>query len=253
MKKETNANPIVLVTGGSRGIGRATCLAFAKAGYDVAVNYAGNQAAAEDTAQACRELNPEGKVAVYAANVADADAVDAMFKAVKADFGALDVLVNNAGITRDGLFMRMKDGDWNDVLQCDLSAHARLTQLAISKMMRRRSGRIISIASIVGETGNAGQANYAAAKAGLIGFSKALAKEAAARGITVNCVAPGFVATDMTAALKPEQLKAWTDTIPLKRAATASDIAGAVVFLASDLASYITGTVIDVNGGLYCG
>jgi 3-oxoacyl-[acyl-carrier protein] reductase len=237
----------VLVTGASRGIGAAIAKAFIDLGAKVC-----GTATSESGAQKITEaLGANGKGLVM--NGLEPASIDAMYaKAEEFLGGAPDVLVNNAGITRDGLFMRMKETDWNDIIQCDLNAHVRVTQLAVPKMMRRRSGRVVSIASIVGESGNPGQTNYSAAKAGLIGFSKSLAKEVAARGITVNCVAPGFVATDMTAALKPEQLKAWTDTIPLKRAATADDIAGAVVFLASDLASYITGTVLDVNGGLYC-
>jgi len=186
-------------------------------------------------------------------NSLDKQTVEDCFNAVVADAGACpDIIINNAGITRDTLFMRMKDQDWSDVLQCNLFACVQMCKLAIGPMMKKRAGRIINISSIVGQDGNAGQCNYAAAKAGLIGFSKSLAKEVGSRGITVNCIAPGFVATDMTAALNEEQLKAWTNSIPLKRAASVDDIAGAAVFLASDLAAYITGSTIDVNGGLHC-
>ena len=186
-------------------------------------------------------------------NSLDSKTVEECYSAVVADAGTCpDVLVNNAGITRDTLFMRMKDEDFMAVMQCNLLACVQLCKLCVSPMMKKRAGRIINISSIVGQDGNAGQTNYAAAKAGLIGFSKSLAKEVGSRGITVNCVAPGFVATDMTAALNEEQLKAWTNTIPLKRAATPEDIANSVVFLASDMASYITGSTIDVNGGLHC-
>ncbi|MQM73377.1 MAG: 3-oxoacyl-[acyl-carrier-protein] reductase [Eubacteriaceae bacterium] len=250
MKKETNANPIVLVTGGSRGIGRATCLAFAKAGYDVAVNYAGNQAAAEDTAQACRELNPEGKVAVYAADVADADAVDAMFKAVKADFGALDVLVNNAGITRDNLIALTKPEDFDAVVATDLRGVFLCMKAASRIMMRQRHGRIINVSSVVGLRGNAGQVSYSAAKAGVVGMTKSLAKELGRRNITVNAVAPGFIQTDMTGALDDKQKAAATQNIPLNRLGTPEDIAGVIAFLASDAAAYITGQVLPVDGGM---
>ena len=237
----------VLVSGASRGIGKAIALAF----HELGATVYGTATSEKGAAAITEYLGGQGCGLVM--NGLEPQSVAKLYEDVEAKAGNCpDVLVNNAGITRDTLLMRMKDEDWNAVIQCNLNAHVQLSKLCAAKMMRRRSGRIISIASIVGETGNAGQTNYAAAKAGLIGFSKSLAKEVASRGITVNCVAPSFVATDMTAALKPEQLKAWTDTIPLKRAATADDIAGAVVFLASDLASYITGTTLDVNGGLYC-
>ncbi len=238
---------LVLVSGASRGIGRAIAERFAELGATVCGTATSEKGAASITEYL------QGKGYGFVMNGLESESVDKLFADVQEKCGsAPDILVNNAGITRDTLFMRMKEQDWADVLQCNLNSHVKLSKLCVAAMMKKRAGRIISIASIVGETGNAGQCNYAAAKAGLIGFSKSLAKEVGSRGITVNCVAPGFVATDMTAALKPEQLKAWTDSIPLKRAATADDIAGAVIFLASEMGSYITGTTLDVNGGLYC-
>ncbi|MBE6422323.1 beta-ketoacyl-ACP reductase [Succinivibrio dextrinosolvens] len=238
---------IVLVTGASRGIGKGIAQAFEQLGATVYGTATSEKGAAGIT----EYLNGHGKGFVM--NSLDKQTVEDCFNAVVADAGACpDIIINNAGITRDTLFMRMKDQDWSDVLQCNLFACVQMCKLAIGPMMKKRAGRIINISSIVGQDGNAGQCNYAAAKAGLIGFSKSLAKEVGSRGITVNCIAPGFVATDMTAALNEEQLKAWTNSIPLKRAASVDDIAGAAVFLASDLAAYITGSTIDVNGGLHC-
>ncbi|MGN0902660.1 MAG: 3-oxoacyl-[acyl-carrier-protein] reductase, partial [Succinivibrio sp.] len=238
---------VVLVTGASRGIGKAIAAAFKDHGATVYGTATSQKGADGITA----ELAGKGKGFVM--NSLDKNSVEECYKAVVADAGTSpDILVNNAGITRDGLFMRMKEEDWNDVLQCNLFACVQLAKLCVSPMMKKRAGRIISISSIVGQDGNPGQCNYSAAKAGLIAFSKSLAKEVGSRGITVNCVAPGFVATDMTAALNEEQLKTWTDSIPLKRAATAEDIAASTLFLASDMASYITGSTIDVNGGLHC-
>ena len=238
---------IVLVTGASRGIGKGIAQAFEQLGATVYGTATSEKGAAGIT----EYLNGHGKGFVM--NSLDKQTVEDCFNAVVADAGTCpDIIINNAGITRDTLFMRMKDQDWSDVLQCNLFACVQMCKLAIGPMMKKRAGRIINISSIVGQDGNAGQCNYAAAKAGLIGFSKSLAKEVGSRGITVNCIAPGFVATDMTAALNEEQLKALTNSIPLKRAASVDDIAGAAVFLASDLAAYITGSTIDVNGGLHC-
>ncbi|MCH4072270.1 3-oxoacyl-[acyl-carrier-protein] reductase [Pseudoramibacter sp.] len=250
MKDTTNATPVVLVTGGSRGIGRATCLAFAKAGYDVAVNFAGNESAAQETADACRALNPEGKIAVYRADVADADAVDALFKKIKADYGRLDVLVNNAGITRDNLIALTKPEDFDAVIATDLRGVFLCMKAAGRMMMRQRHGRIINVSSVVGLRGNAGQVSYAAAKAGVIGMTKSLAKELGRRNVTVNAVAPGFIQTDMTDALDDKQKDAAAKDIPLNRLGTPEDVAGVIAFLASDAASYITGQVIPVDGGM---
>lgn len=239
---------VALVTGASRGIGHAVALEMAKAGADVVVNYSGSEAAAQQTVEQIEAL---GRKAIkIKANVGDADEVQAMVDEAQATFGHIDILVNNAGITRDGLLMRMKDADWDDVININLKG-VYLTTKAVSKlMMKQRSGRIINMTSVSGVTGNAGQANYAAAKAGVIGFTKTCARELASRGITVNAVAPGFIQTDMTDVL-PEKVKEGVATsVPLGRMGQPEEIAGVVTFLATDFASYITGQVLNVDGGM---
>ena len=237
-----------LVTGASRGIGRAIALRLAAEGARVAINYAGNVKAAEEVKAAIEAAG--GTAILCRADVADSAAVEAMVADVAKEFGAIDILVNNAGITRDTLLMRMKDEDFAKVLDTNLKGVFYCTKAVSKLMMKKRSGRIVNMASVVGLVGNAGQTNYAAAKAGVIGFSKSAAKELASRGITVNAVAPGFIGTDMTADL-PESVKekALSD-IPLGRAGQPEDVANAVLFLASDQASYITGQVVNVDGGM---
>ena len=237
-----------IVTGGSRGIGRAVSLLLAREGANVAIVYAGNTAAAEDTKQ---QAEARGAVAaVFQCDVADEQAVTDMVKAVKTQFGSVDILVNNAGITRDGLLMRMKEADWQAVLDTNLTGVYHCTKAVSKLMMKQRHGAVINLSSVVGETGNAGQANYAAAKAGIIGFTKAVAKELASRNIRVNAVAPGYVETDMTAGLPDSAKEDMLRSIPLGRPATADDVAQAVLFLASDQARYITGQVLNVDGGM---
>ena len=237
-----------LVTGASRGIGRAIALRLAAEGARVAINYAGNVKAAEEVKASIEAAG--GTAILCRADVADSAAVEAMVADVAKEFGAIDILVNNAGITRDTLLMRMKDEDFAKVLDTNLKGVFYCTKAVSKLMMKKRSGRIVNMASVVGLVGNAGQTNYAAAKAGVIGFSKSAAKELASRGITVNAVAPGFIGTDMTADL-PESVKekALSD-IPLGRAGQPEDVANAVLFLASDQASYITGQVVHVDGGM---
>ena len=237
-----------LVTGASRGIGRAIALCLAAEGARVAINYAGNVKAAEEVKAAIEAAG--GTAILCQADIADSAAVEAMIADVVKEFGAIDILVNNAGITRDTLLMRMKDEDFAKVLDTNLKGVFYCTKAVSKLMMKKRAGRIINMASVVGLVGNAGQTNYAAAKAGVIGFSKSAAKELASRGVTVNVVAPGFIGTDMTAGL-PESVKEKMLTdIPLGRMGEPEDVANAVLFLASDQASYITGQVVNVDGGM---
>ena len=237
-----------LVTGGSRGIGRAICLELARQGANVAVNYAGNAKAAEETVEACKALGVQA-VAIQA-DVADAAACEAMVKEVLARFGRLDILVNNAGVTRDGLMPMMKEADWDAVLDTNLKGAFHCMKAVYRPMMKQKYGRIVNLSSIVGLRGNAGQANYAASKAGLIGLTKSMAKELAARNVTVNAVAPGFIDTDMTAALPEKAREAMLTTIPMGRLGQAEDVAKAVAFFAGDDSAYVTGQVLCVDGGM---
>lgn len=238
-----------LVTGASRGIGRAIAIALAEAGADVAINYSGSEAAAAETAEAVEALGR--RAIVLKANVGKSDEFEAMVKEVIAQFGAVDILVNNAGITRDNLIMRMKEDEFDQVIETNLKGVFNGIKAVTRSMMKQRSGRIINISSVVGVLGNPGQANYVAAKAGVIGLTKASARELASRGITVNCVAPGFIQTEMTDKLPEETRQALSGQIPLARLGDPSDIANAVRFLASDASAYMTGQTIHVDGGMY--
>lgn len=237
-----------LVTGASRGIGRATALALARKGYAVAVNYAGSEKAAEEVKAAIEAEG--GRAIVVKGDVSKADDVAAVFAEVKKGFGRLDVLVNNAGITRDGLLLRMKEENWDAVIDIDLKSCFLTVKAAAPLMMKQRKGSIVNISSVVGIMGNIGQINYSAAKAGVIGLTKTAARELAARGIRVNAVAPGFIETSMTEVI-PEKIKeGMIHSIPLGRMGQAEDVARAVCFLASDEAEYITGQVLKVDGGM---
>lgn len=245
----------VVVTGGSRGIGRAICLALAAPDTHIYFNYFSpvnpdaEMAAAAETEKLVAAA--QGTATGRSVNVAVENEVEGFFEEVLTATGRIDVLVNNAGITKDGLLVRMKETDWDMVLDINLKGAFRCTRIAAKAMMKQRYGRIINMASVVGVTGNAGQANYAASKAGLIGLTKTAAKELASRGITVNAVAPGFIETDMTALLPEKARNAMLDQVPLGRAGTPEDVAGVVAFLVSDRASYLTGQIIHVSGGMY--
>jgi 3-oxoacyl-[acyl-carrier protein] reductase len=242
------AGQVALVTGASRGIGRAIALELAARGLKV-VGTATTEGGAQAIGEALASRGGRG----IALNVNDAAGVDAAIDAIVKEHGALHVVVNNAGITRDGLSMRMKDDDWDAVVETNLKAVFRVSRAAIRPMMKQRYGRIVNITSVVGASGNPGQANYAAAKAGVAGMTRSLARELGSRGITVNCVAPGFIATDMTKALSEAQTSALMTQIPLGRLGQAADVAHAVAFLASPEAGYITGCEMHVNGGMFMG
>ena len=239
---------IALVTGASRGIGQACALALAKQGATL-IGTATSEKGAEAISAYLQAAGAKGRGMKL--DVTDAAEVDAVIAAIEKDFGTIAILVNNAGITRDNLLMRMKDEEWDEIMATNLTSVFRLSRAVLRAMMKARAGRIISIASVVGAMGNAGQTNYSAAKAGIMGFTKSLAREVGSRNITVNCVAPGFIDTDMTRALPEAQRQALLEHIPLGRLGAADDIAEAVAFLAGDKAAYITGTTLHVNGGMY--
>ena len=241
-------NKVALVTGASRGIGKAIALELAKNGASVAVNYAGSEAKANEVVDEIKANGGNG-VAIKA-DVSNTEDVQNMIKEVISQFGQLDILVNNAGITRDNLLMRMKDAEWDDVINTNLKRVFLCTKGVTRQMMKQRSGRIINITSVVGVSGNAGQANYVAAKAGVIGLTKTTAKELASRNITVNAVAPGFITTDMTDELSEEMKAEMLKQIPLAKLGEPSDIANIVTFLASEKSKYITGQTMHVNGGM---
>ena len=245
---EQNIRPAALVTGGGRGIGRAICLELAKAGFNVCVNYASSSAAAEHTVADCIALGVEA-VALQADVTSPADCQNLVDTAAKT-FGRLDVLVNNAGVTADKLILRMQEEDFDKVISANLKGAFFCCKAACKLMMRQRYGRIINISSVVGLHGNAGQSNYAASKAGLIGLTKSLAKEFAARGVTVNAVAPGFIGTDMTDAMPEAAKQAALGSVPAGRIGNAEEVAAAVAFLAGQSAGYITGQVLCVDGGM---
>jgi 3-oxoacyl-[acyl-carrier protein] reductase len=238
---------VAIITGASRGIGRQTAMTLAGAGATVVLTSRGDAAAAV----AAEVTAAGGQALALAADVSDGEAVHGVIETTVARFGRIDVLVNNAGITRDQLLLRMKRDDWDAVVATNLTGTFLCTQAVLKTMLKQRSGRIISISSVVGQSGNPGQTNYAATKAGIIGFSKALAREVASRSITVNVVAPGLIDTDMTRDISTDAQANWASAIPLGRLGTPDDVAAAVCFLASDAAGYITGQVLAVNGGMY--
>lgn len=238
----------VLVTGGSRGIGRSIALLFAKEGANVVINYTNDE---ESAGGVIKEIEGFGvKGLAVKANVSKAEEVDEMADKIKENFGRIDILINNAGITKDGLFIGMKEKDWDKVIEVNLKGVFLCTKAVIRKMVKQKYGRVINISSVVGVVGNPGQVNYSASKAGIIGFTKSLAREVANRNITVNAIAPGFIETDMTRILPEDVKRDMIETIPMKKYGKPEDIANLVIFLSSDKAAYITGQVIHVDGGM---
>ena len=239
---------IVLVTGATRGIGKAISLTLGKAGATV-IGTATSEAGANNVSQMLDDEKISGKGIML--DVRDNDQISKLDETIKKDFGSIDILVNNAGITRDNILLRMKEDEWEDIINTNLTSIYKISKSVLRGMIKKRSGRIISITSVVGAMGNAGQSNYGAAKAGIIGFTKSLAREVGVRGITVNAIAPGFIETDMTDSLPEDQKEALASQIPMGRLGTADEVAQAVLFLAGDNGSYITGQTLHVNGGMY--
>lgn len=239
-----------LVTGATRGIGRAIAVKFAQAGANVAFTYRQINSNAEELVKEIEALGVKCKG--YAADAADFAATDAVVKEVVADFGRIDILVNNAGITKDGLILRMTEEQWDAVITTNLKSAFNFTRAVVPFMAKQRGGSIINMSSVVGENGNAGQCNYSASKAGLIGLAKSIAKEMGPRGIRANCIAPGFIVTDMTSAIPEEMRAEWAKTIPLRRAGNPDDVANVALFLASDLSAYVSGQVINCCGAMSC-
>lgn len=246
---KTLAGKTAVVTGGSRGIGRAVCLRLAAMGALVYINYVSRPEAAEKTKKMI--IDAGGKAKIIGFDVADAIRVESAFKEIATETGSIDILVNNAGITRDGLIARMKESDWDAVLDTNLKGAFLCAKIVAKGMMKNRWGRIVNITSVVGFSGNAGQVNYSAAKAGMVGMAKSMAREYASRNITVNCVAPGYIATEMTDSLSADVQAKLTNEIPLGSLGTVEDIAGAVAYLVGEDGRYITGQVLHVNGGMY--
>ena len=239
---------LVLVTGASRGIGKAIALTLGRAGATV-IGTATTESGSDNISKIFADNKVSGKGIKL--NVTDNEQIASLIKSVNEDFGSIDILINNAGITRDNILLRMKEDEWEDIINTNLSSLYKMSKSVLRGMIKKRSGRIVSITSVVGAMGNAGQSNYAAAKAGMIGFTKSLAREVGVRGITVNAVAPGFIETDMTSNLPDEQKEALASQIPMGRLGTPDEVANAVLFLAGDSGSYITGQTLHVNGGMY--
>ena len=239
---------LVLVTGASRGIGKAIALTLGSAGATV-IGTATTESGSDNISKIFADNKVSGKGIKL--NVTDNEQIASLIKSVNEDFGSIDILINNAGITRDNILLRMKEDEWEDIINTNLSSLYKMSKSVLRGMIKKRSGRIISITSVVGAMGNAGQSNYAAAKAGMIGFTKSLAREVGVRGITVNAVAPGFIETDMTSNLPDEQKEALASQIPMGRLGTPDEVANVVLFLAGDSGSYITGQTLHVNGGMY--